>query len=105
MSSLDTPDSSAEADERTATVSVDDTELSVIIPADATTDEAAAIATVIGAHLTDQQRVAAANAKEATAFSNPWRLEGKLKSQGHRRIPSGVERGDEWKAAARSLPR
>jgi hypothetical protein len=105
MSLLDAPDTADEGTDATVTVRVDDTELSLAVPDDATADEAAAIATVVGAHLTDQQRAAAAAVSDSVELANAWTLSGKLKAQGKRRLPSQVERGDEWKAAGRSFPR
>jgi hypothetical protein len=69
-----------------------------------TDDEAAAIAAALSAHLTDRQRAAAA-AEESTPTVSDWTLAGRLDAVGtrSRRRPRSVERGDEWKAAARSL--
>lgn len=69
-----------------------------------TDDEAAAIAAALSAHLTDQQRAAAA-AEGSTPTVSDWTLAGRLDAVGTRarRRPRSVERGDEWKAAARSL--
>jgi len=69
-----------------------------------TDDEAAAIAAAISAHLTDRQRAAAA-ADEGTPTVSEWTLAGRLDAVGtrSRRRPRSVDRGNEWKAAARSL--
>jgi len=90
----------------TVTVTVDGQSLSVDLPADADTDEAAAIVTAVGAHLTDRARAtaAAASASESTADrADQWTLATRMKAVGKRRWPDDVERGDEWKAAARSF--
>lgn len=68
--------------------------------------EAAAVASAIGAHLTDQVRAAAAAESESDAVEqvNPWTLSGRLDRVGapSRRRPREVQRGSEWQAAARS---
>lgn len=77
------------------------------LPADADSDEVAAIATAVGAHLTDRVRAAAAAAAseddEASDRADQWTLAARMKAMGKRRWPDDVERGDEWKAAARSF--
>ena len=68
--------------------------------------EAAAVAAAVGAHLTDRQRAAtAAETEPAPERVNEWSLAGRFESVGARvrRRPRAVERGNEWKAAARSL--
>ncbi|MBV0922978.1 hypothetical protein KTS45_02095 [Halomicroarcula limicola] len=82
-----------------------DGDLAVSLPDDATTAEAAAISAAIGAHLSDRQRAAAAAAaaaEESADYVDEWKLAGRLARFGKRRRPDGVERGDEWKAAARA---
>lgn len=71
-----------------------------------TDEEAVAIATALGTHLTDRQRAAAAAAAEDAAETvSDWTLAGRFDAVGTRtrRRPRTVERGSEWKAAARSL--
>ena len=71
-----------------------------------TDDEAAAIAAAISAHLGDRQRAAAAAEADEAADTVPnWTFAGRLDAVGARtrRRPRRVERGGEWKAAARSL--
>jgi hypothetical protein len=71
-----------------------------------TDEEATAIAAALSTHLTDRQRAAAAAAAEdATETVSDWTLAGRFDAVGNRarRRPRGVERGSEWKAAARSL--
>lgn len=88
------------------TLSFDDREIDVDVPDDATVSEAAAIVSTIGAHLTDQQRAAAeARASESVEYVDEWTFASRMRSLGKRRIPRHVEKGDEWKAAGRSLPR
>ena len=71
-----------------------------------TDEEATAIAAAIGKHLTDQQRAAAAAATvDEVERVSDWTLAGRFDAVGNRsrRRPRAVERGNEWKAAARSL--
>ncbi|WP_135302857.1 hypothetical protein [Haloarcula amylovorans] len=78
-------------------------ELDVSLPDDATAAEAAAISAAIGAHLSDRQRAAAAAAtRESTDYVDEWKLASRLERFGKHRRPDSVERGDEWKAAARA---
>jgi len=114
MSSLESTDDTestetADESETDATVSITagERELDVSLPADASNSEAAAIATAIGAHITDRQRAAAAAAAadDGPEYANEWVLEGRLERFGKRRRPGQVEKGDEWKAAGRSFYR
>jgi len=69
-------------------------------------DETAAVAAAIGAHLTDRERAAAAEtAEESVETVSEWSFAARMESVGARtrRRPRAVERGGEWKAAARSL--
>ena len=76
---------------------------SLSIPADASRAEAAAITAVVSAHVADRQRAAAASSKRSTVeYVDEWTLAGRLASFGKRRPPNGVERGEEWEAAARA---
>ena len=84
----DEPSGASEMRSETVTLSV---------PPSATQDEAAAIATAVGTHLTDC--AAARNAAEASQRCPRWKLSGRL---GTRSIPLEAVHGDEWKAAARS---
>lgn len=88
--------------EKSATVPVTD-DLAVSLPDDATGAESAAIAAAIGAHLTDRQRAAAASEERETPDADRWKLDARLRPLGRRRYPRDVERGEEWKAAARSF--
>lgn len=104
MSSLTEPDeTSTEANaDPPATESVQ-RDITVSIPDDATPAEAAAISAAISAHITDQQRAAAATAAaESVEYVDEWTLASRLDRFGKRRRPQNVERGEEWKAAALS---
>lgn len=71
--------------------------VTISVPQNATQSETAAIATAVGAHLTD-----CAMAREAAESSQRcprWKLSGRL---GTRHVPLEAVHGDEWKAAARS---
>ena len=91
----------------TVTVTVEGQSVSVDLPADADADEAAAIVTAVGAHLTDSARAAAAAAasanEETTDRTDQWTLATRMKGVGKRHWPDDVDRGNEWKAAARSF--
>jgi hypothetical protein len=68
--------------------------------------EAAAVAVAVAAHRTDRERAAAEAAAESEPETTPeWKLASRLRSNGTRpaRRPRNVERGREWRAAARSL--
>ena len=116
MSSLDSPETAetgesasrdaSEASE-TRSFSVDGRRLDVDVPADATPSEAAAIVAIVGAHLTDKRRAAAAAARtsETVEYVDEWTFTARMRSLGKRRIPRDVEKGDEWKAAGRAFPR
>ncbi|MFB6178691.1 MAG: hypothetical protein ABEI77_03075 [Halorientalis sp.] len=71
------------------------------VPTDA---EAAAIATAIGAHLTDRARANAETDGDTSETVSQWRFSGRLARTGKRprRRPPTVKRGDEWRAATRS---
>ena len=100
MSSLESTDEG-----ETITLTAGEQELDVSLPADASESEAAAIASAIGAHISDRQRATAAAgaADDGPEYANEWVLKGRLERFGKRRRPGQVEKGDEWKAAARSL--
>jgi hypothetical protein len=72
------------------------------VPTDA---EAAAVASAISAHMTDQARAAAAAEADTVETVNDWTLTGRFEAVGtpRRRRPRSVERGEEWRAAGRSL--
>lgn len=103
------PTDSSEADQSTGTdpitVSLDDREVAVDVPEDATPSEAAAIVSIVGAHLSDRQRAAAAQASESVEYVETWTFTDRMWSLGKRRIPRNVEKGQEWNAAGRSFPR
>ena len=103
MSSLEEPDET-DADEPAGSTDEASPAITVSIPDDATEAEAAAISAAISAHITDRQRAAAAAAaaSETVEYVDEWTLAGRLDRFGKRRRPHNVERGEEWKAAARS---
>lgn len=79
------------------------------LPATADDEEAAAIVTAIGAHLTDQEQLAAAAAIAAASgrdwHGERWAFAGRLRSTGigrrHARVPLDTPR-DPWTAAGRA---
>ncbi|MFC5366389.1 acc operon protein [Salinirubrum litoreum] len=76
------------------------------IPDDADSDEAAAIAAVVGAHLRDQAALAAASEGEAveTWTEKKWTFAGRIDGlQGRRsvRVPDGAPT-DAWTASGRT---
>ncbi|MFB6184163.1 MAG: hypothetical protein ABEI96_06365 [Haloarculaceae archaeon] len=97
-------DSETDGTREDATVAVGP-ERSVSMPADATDAEAAAIAAAVSAHLDDRRRAAAAASADADRpeFVDRWKLHARLRAIGKRRYPREVERGEEWKAAARAF--
>jgi hypothetical protein len=79
---------------------------SLSIPDDADSDEAAAIAAVVGAHLRDQAALAAASEGETveTWQGKKWPFAGRIDGlQGRRsvRVPSGAPT-DAWTASGRT---
>ena len=101
MSSLEEP---TDDEDVSAPPTVETPDIEVSIPDDATEAEAAAISAAISAHITDRQRAAAAAAAASgtTEYTDEWKLAGRLDRFGKRRRPQNVERGEEWKAAARA---
>ena len=73
------------------------------IPDDATTEEAAAIAAVIGAHLHDLARLAAAQSEETSWDGSRWQFAGRIHAQQQRtvRVPMDAPT-DPWTAAGRT---
>ncbi|WP_299267591.1 hypothetical protein [Halorientalis sp.] len=68
--------------------------------------EAAAVAAAIATHRTDRARAAAEAATESEPETvSEWKLASRLRANSDRarRRPRNVERGREWRAAARSL--
>jgi len=108
MSSLESADEDGtKAEDSVVTITAGEREIDVTLPASASKSEAAAIASAVGAHITDQQRAAAAAATRQSApdHADEWVLAGRLARFGKRRRPHGIEKGDEWKAAGRSFYR
>lgn len=104
MSALESPEPEREHEQTTESPRSRPLEgLSLSVPDDASQPEAAAIAAAVSAHLTDRQRAAAATERRETVeYVDEWTLAGRLASVGKRRCPTNVERGEEWKAAARA---
>jgi hypothetical protein len=101
MATLDSSQATADTAPGTDSKATDD--LSVSIPADASETEAAAIAAAVSAYVTDRQRAAvAAQQRDSVAYVDKWTLAGRLASVGKRHLPTDVEQGEEWKAAARA---
>lgn len=107
MSQLEPPSAEQSASEEGGTRfhSLEGTDATVEIPDDATTAEAAAIAAVVGAHLTDRRNaaVAASTTGETADTADEWVLAARMRARGKRHWPRDVERGDEWRGAARSF--
>ncbi|MFC6755474.1 MULTISPECIES: hypothetical protein [Haloarcula] len=103
MSSLETPEDGTDTGE-TVEETAAETNLTVSIPDDATEAEAAAISVAVSAHITDRQRAAAAAAaaSDSPDYVDEWTMAGRLGRFGKKRRPRNVERGEEWKAAARA---
>ncbi|GCF12226.1 hypothetical protein Harman_01610 [Haloarcula mannanilytica] len=101
MATLDSSQPNAEAAPTADDTASDD--LSLSIPADASQAEAAAIAAAVSAYVTDHQRAAvAAQQRNSVEYVDEWTLAGRLASVGKRHLPTKVEQGEEWKAAARA---
>ncbi|MEA5386599.1 hypothetical protein VB779_05565 [Haloarculaceae archaeon H-GB11] len=80
-------DSAARDGESESVVQVTD-DVSLTVPDDASDAEAAAIVAAVGAHLTDRQRaVAAAQSSSEPPAADRWKLKGRLRSTGKRRLP------------------
>lgn len=76
----------------------------LVIPDDASEDEAAAIAAAVGAHLRDREAAAAAAAdEEETWDGRRWAFSGRIRAQQRRyaRVPR-VAPTDPWAAAGRT---
>jgi hypothetical protein len=68
-------------------------------------ETAAAIASAVSAHVADSRRAAASETHPERETVDNWTFRSRLDRVGAppRRCPNRVERGDEWRAAARSL--
>ncbi|MDS0284218.1 hypothetical protein [Haloarcula onubensis] len=105
MSSLEEPaDETDTGAADTPVAAAAEPRVEVSIPDDATEAEAAAISAAVSAHITDRQRAAAAAAaaSDSPDYVDEWTMAGRLARFGKRRRPRNVERGEEWKAAARA---
>ncbi|MFP8958094.1 hypothetical protein ACLI4Y_15335 [Natrialbaceae archaeon A-CW3] len=98
--SLDEPD--PVGDVPPATVALDEA-ISVTLPDDASTEEAAAIVAAIGAHLQDLERAAAQSDEVDTWEGNRWSFTGRLEAHQGRtvRVPSRAPTNP-WSAASRA---
>lgn len=73
---------------------------------EATDAEAAAVAAAVSAHLADCRAAAARRTRgEHSERVDQWSFAGRLAAVGERtrRRPRSVDRGEEWRAAARTL--
>ncbi|MFC7230250.1 hypothetical protein ACFQMM_00570 [Saliphagus sp. GCM10025308] len=77
--------------------------VSITLPADATSEEAAAIAAAIGAHLRDLEAAAAAQTDEETWDGKRWSFAGRIDAQQGRtvRVPTRAPTNP-WAAAGRA---
>ena len=77
--------------------------LASAIPDDTSSDEAAAIAAVLGGYLTDRKRAAAADEEVETWDGKRWAFAGRVKSLQNRRvrIPRDAPT-NEWSASGRT---
>jgi len=85
------------------TITVDGATVSLAVPDDADADEAAAVASAVGAHLHDRAVATASAADSKPERADAWKLAGRMRSLGKRRWPDDVREGEEWTAAARSF--
>jgi hypothetical protein len=80
-------------------------DVSIDIPDNATTQEAAAIVAAVGAHMSDQERAAAAAAADSgpTWTGERWQFAGRLEAMQGRSVRVPTESPtDKWTAAARA---
>jgi hypothetical protein len=71
----------------------------LLVPDTASEEEAAALVAAVASHLRDQQ--AAAEADDEPETVEPWAFAGRVGARKRADLPSRVDRGDEWKTAAR----
>jgi len=73
------------------------------VPEDATPEEAAAIASAVGAHLTDRERAAATESVEPTWQDRQWQFAAKVEATGgcSKRVSRDAPT-DPWTAAGRT---
>jgi hypothetical protein len=73
------------------------------VPEDATPEEAAAIASALGAHLTDRERAAATKSTEPTWQDRQWQFAARVETTGgcSERVPRDAPT-DAWTAAGRT---
>lgn len=71
----------------------------VTLPATASEEEAAALVAAVASHLRAQRRAAAKDDEPETA--DPWAFAGRVEARRRSQLPGSIERGSEWKMAAR----
>jgi hypothetical protein len=72
----------------------------VTLPATASEEEAAALVAAVASHLRAQRR-AAAEGDDEPETADPWAFAGRVRARRRSQLPGRVERGSEWKMAAR----
>lgn len=71
----------------------------VALPAAATEEEAAALVAAVATHLREQRE--AADAESDPEPVSRWAFAGRVGARSRSRLPSRIDRGDEWKVSAR----
>jgi hypothetical protein len=69
------------------------------LPATASEEEAAALVAAVASHL--QEARAAASADDEPETVEPWAFAGRVGARQRADLPGDIERGTEWKTAAR----
>lgn len=72
----------------------------VTLPATASEEEAAALVAAVASHLRAQRQAAAAGDDEPET-ADPWAFAGRVEARRRSQLPGSIERGSEWKMAAR----
>jgi len=72
----------------------------LLLPDTASEEEAAALVAAVASHLRDQQ--AAAEADDEPETVEPWAYAARVGARQRVDLPSRIERGQEWKMAARA---
>jgi hypothetical protein len=70
------------------------------LPATASEEEAAALVAAVASHLREAREAAAVDDEPETV--EPWAFAGRVGARQRADLPTPVERGDEWKVAARA---
>lgn len=71
----------------------------VTLPATANEEEAAALVAAVASHLRAQRAAAADD--DGPETTDPWAFAGRVRARKRSQLPGTVERGSEWKMAAR----